>query len=137
MICYSNGPTLVARKPVTKGDIIDLCEFLENDIASFEPESVCEGGIEYNFKVNLPKVKCGIHRKPGQCGDIPYKSIRLGTHKWPSVGCIETWIENEDVIFQPGDMLELYFKSFCGAPWFSETEIEGIVEAFKKIGITK
>lgn len=53
---YNSGPYLKATKPITKGDIVQLCKilnkFYENAGIEFEPEPITEGGIVYKFKNN-------------------------------------------------------------------------------------
>lgn len=144
MATYNSGPRLFAHRCITKGDIMDLCEFLENDIASFEPEPIGGGGILYNFKVDIKTdIPCPVmnHSKVG-CGDNkPYKSIRLniGSIKWPYLqgDYINEWKENDDVILHRGDRADIFLKSFCGAPPFTRAEIEMIVEGFRTIGLLK
>jgi hypothetical protein len=53
---YINGFNLTATKPITKGDIVQLCKELnsrhETTQLKFEPEPITEGGIVYKFPDN-------------------------------------------------------------------------------------
>jgi len=64
---YTNGFYLTAVKPITKGDIVQLCKDLssrhEATGLKFEPEPITEGGIVYKFPDNSPHDE--------------YKSIRM------------------------------------------------------------
>jgi hypothetical protein len=55
---YTNGFYLTAVKPITKGDMVQLCKDLssrhEATGLKFQPEAITEGGIVYKFPDNSP-----------------------------------------------------------------------------------
>jgi hypothetical protein len=55
---YTNGFYLTAVKPITKGDMVQLCKDLDSRHEAtglkFQPEAITEGGIVYKFPDNSP-----------------------------------------------------------------------------------
>ena len=54
---YTDGYNIKAEKIIKKNDIITMCELLNqeeyyNNICTFEPEPITEGGIIFKFKNN-------------------------------------------------------------------------------------
>ncbi len=67
---YTGSYFLTARKPITKGDMVELCKDLNKQYEAtgitFQPEAITEGGIQYNLPSTFKRA---------------YKSIRMYFHK--------------------------------------------------------
>lgn len=129
------GLTLKTEKIITKNDIINMCNLLNNkdeysNLCKFEPEGISEGGILFKFKDANKKW---------------YKSVRLcvnngysqGKWYWVSDNYLPEWSESNDIIFNENEQFTLYLKSFHGAPLFTIEELKIWEECFNQIGITR
>lgn len=129
------GLTLKTEKIITKNDIINMCNLLNNkdeysNLCEFEPEGISEGGILFKFKDSNKKW---------------YKSVRLcvnngyskGKWYWVSDNYLPEWSESNDIIFNKNEQFTIYLKSFYGAPLFTIEELKIWEECFNQIGITK
>ena len=57
---YTEGFSVKTKRPITKNDIINLCDVLESkneyiNVCHFEPEPITEGGIIFKFKDDSKK----------------------------------------------------------------------------------
>ena len=129
------GLTLKTEKIITKNDIINMCNLLNNkdeysNLCKFEPEGISEGGILFKFK---------------DANEKWYKSVRLcvnngysqGKWYWVSDNYFPEWSESNDIIFNKNEQFTLYLKSFHGAPLFTIEELKIWEECFNQIGITR
>ena len=129
------GLTLKTEKIITKNDIINMCNLLNNkdeysNLCKFEPEGISEGGILFKFKDANKKW---------------YKSVRLCVNKgysqgkwyWVSDNYLPEWSESNDIIFNKNEQFTLYLKSFHGAPLFTIEELKIWEECFNQIGIIR
>lgn len=129
------GLTLKTEKIITKNDIINMCNLLNNkdeysNLCKFEPEGISEGGILFKFKDANKKW---------------YKSVRLcvnngysqGKWYWVSDNYLPEWSESNDIIFNKNEQFTLYLKSFHGAPLFTIEELKIWEECFNQIGIIR
>jgi len=125
------GLRLKTNKIITKGDIIELCEFLNQEYlgyCEFQPEGICEGGILYKFK----------HEQG-------YKSVRLcvnfgnsfGKWYWVDDNVMSEWYRNDDMIFKADNEFDIVLKNLEGAPQFTMEEIKLWEGCFQKIGINR
>ena len=130
------GFTLKTKRIISKDDIINMCELLNNhkeynNLCEFQPEGISEGGILFKFKNNFPNKW--------------YKSVRLCVNngysngKWYFISdnYLSEWTGNKDIIFDKNDKFTLFLKSFNGAPIFTNKELQIWEECFNKIGIIK
>jgi len=127
------GLTLRTKKDICKGDIVVLCEHLNDEFkgsCEFQPEGITEGGILYKFKD----------------GTTGYKSVRLcvGMHgsggKWYWVNketVMSEWSKNTDIIFTANTKFDTALKSLEGAPPFTKEELKIWERCFNKIDIIK
>lgn len=137
---YTQGLTLKTTKIITKNDIIDMCDLLNNreeysDLCTFHPEPITEGGIVFKFK------------EPGfdpNTGRKWYKTVRFQGKQagddWYPVNVntvLSEWTENYDIIFNPKRKFYMFLKSFHGAPLFTQQELQIWEECFNNIGIIK
>jgi len=129
---YTKGLTLKTQNIITKNDIINMCELLNNNdkyinLCKFEPEPITEGGIVFKFKDH----------------NTWYKSVRLCVSRNPSHGkwyrinnnVMSEWKGNNDIIFDQNNIFTIFLKSFHGAPLFTLDEIEIWEQCFNQIGI--
>ena len=104
-ITYTKGLTLKTQNVITKNDIINMCELLNNNdkyinLCKFEPEPIPEGGIVFKFKDDIKW----------------YKSVRLGVSYYPSNGkwyeinnnVISEWNGNNDIIFDQNNIFTIF-----------------------------
>ena len=123
---YTNGPTLKTERDIYKGDIINLCEILNNEYdgcCEFQPERISEGGILYNFKD----------------GTTGYKSVRLYIKRWGRIkdDVMSTWFENTDMLLDANTEINIFLKSFDGAPNFTIDELQIWERCFNQIGLKR
>lgn len=127
---YTEGFTVITKAPITKNDIIILCELLENkkeyiNLCKFEPERISEGGIVFKFKDESKEW---------------YKSVRFkGKHRWPFIkkDSLPEWKNNNDIIFEKNNEIVLFLKSFYNAPPFTLPELKLWNECLNQIGMSK
>ena len=133
---YTDGLRFKCLKDITKNDIIVLCDLLaanyNDNLCSFQPEGITEGGIKFVFDANCPSDW--------------YKSIRLCVYtgttggKWywvDNANVMIEWKNNDDLIFNKNATFHTFLKSFNGAPIFTIEELTIWVECFDQIGIRK
>jgi len=136
MSTYTNGFTLKTLKIITKNDIINMCNLLNNrdeyiNICKFLPEGIGGGGIIFNYK--------------NAVNDNWYKSVRLqvnngntgGKWYWVNDNVINEWTDNNDIIFDKNVKFTIFLKSFHGAPVFTLEELKIWELCFNQIGIIK
>jgi len=134
-ICtYTTGLNFKTERIITKNDIINLCNLLNNkdeysSLCEFKPEGITEGGILYKFK--------NEHDKKF------YKSVRLGICNnigkwcWINENVMTEWLDNDDIIFNKNVKFTTFLKSFNGAPLFTIEELKLWEQCFNQIGIVK
>ena len=136
MSTYTNGLTLKTLKIITKNDIINMCNLLNNrneynNLCEFKPEGICGGGIIFNFKNTV--------------NENWYKSVRLqvnncnteGHWYWINDNVINEWTNNNDIIFDKNVNFTIFLKSFHGAPVFTLDELKIWEQCFNQIDIIK
>jgi len=127
---YTSGLSFKTKKDITQNDIITLCNLLNNhelfnNICTFEPEPITEGGIIFKY-IN---------------GDQEwYKSMRLGLDgkDWPLSSInnpMVNWLNNNDIIINKDVRFNTYLKSFRNTPVFTQEELKVIEECFNKINV--
>jgi hypothetical protein len=134
---YTRGGTLKVQQNITKGNIATMCHLLSNhkayvNICEFAPEPITEGGIVYKFNETDTNNKW-------------YKTVRFhyfpgeSQYTWPRIGMdvMEQWNENSDVLFSKNNKIELFLKSFHGAPVFTQDELKIWEECFNQIGMKR
>jgi hypothetical protein len=121
MKTYTTGFKLKPTRAVVKGDIVRLCELLQQSFGegyNFEPEAILEGGIVWKDW-------------PGKSGEM-YKTMRFSYNvSWPSVSdnVMEDWKNSEDVtniINKPnncGKYVRTFLKAFDDAPYWTRKEL--------------
>jgi hypothetical protein len=136
----TRGLTLETTKGITKNDIINMCDLLNNkeeysNLCKFQPEAITEGGIKFNFKV--PGFD-EIAKKQW------YKSVRFYTQRpsgtWYGIDnntCVSDWTGSDDIIFNKKSKFTMFLKSHYGSPLFTQEELKIWEECFNKIGIIK
>lgn len=84
---YTGGMYLTAKKQITKGDLVSLCNDYNSkhgsDGMKFQPEPITEGGIVYKFPDNSPHGE--------------YKSIRMNFEE-PFIKRNKTFIPFESIL---------------------------------------
>ncbi len=138
---YGTGPTFRSARPITKGDIIRLCETLNQhplykDVCMFEPEPITEGGMVFRFlrQEQTGPRRCAVCRT---CSGPWYKTIRFHYRKFiiVSKAVMAEWKDNDEVIFPSNYILSTHLKSFHGAPPFTTEELRILAGAFCTIGL--
>lgn len=117
---YTNGPKFLVTHNVTKGDMVNIINEL-NEIfkpITFEPEPITEGGLIWK-------------------GVWGFKTIRLCNGTWPHVypDWRSTWPHNDEVIFHEGNVHCTTLKAFYGAPKWTMEEIDKFSTIFSKYGL--
>ena len=129
MATYTSGYTLKSLKDITKNDIIILCNLLNNnenyiDICTFEPEPITEDGIIYKFINN----------------NTWYKTVRFNLYvkwDWIDENVMTMWNKNKDILLRDKQKMNLFLKSFHGAPVFTLDELQIWESCFNEIGLKK
>jgi hypothetical protein len=90
---------------------------------TIHPEPITRGGLEYRFVNNMRW----------------YKTIRLNIDKWPWItpNTEAEWRDNEEVLLESGETINLFLKSFHGAPVFTLEELRDLEHLFNLIGFTR
>lgn len=129
------GFKIKSQKIITKNDIINICELLNQEefyknICTFEPEPISEGGIIFKF-INSPIEW--------------YKSMRIYFAKEYSGGdlgivkkdVMNEWKNNNDIIMNEKNIIKTYLKSFRNAPRFTQDELKIWESCFNKVGFIR
>jgi hypothetical protein len=158
---YVPGFDIKAEKDITKSDLVDLCEALNDRIgdqdskveppskkrrktsktttekekkkADFRPQAISEGGIEY-----CHERENGKQRKSFRIGfNTPYNTR---ARNWPRLNqetVMTDWQGSTDVIMRRGRCTNTYLKAWEPAPMFTKQELKTICEVFEKHGLTR
>ena len=129
---YQLGFTIQTTKPITKNDIITLCNLLNNckeykNVCEFEPEGICGGGILFKYKDDENnKGYKSLRFNLGQCN---------GNWGWVNDNVMTEWLNNEDVVVDKKKVFTTCLKSFHGAPSFTVKEENLLKRYCNKIGM--
>lgn len=151
---YTNGLVLKTTQPVTKNDIITLCNLLNErdeykDVCTFEPEPITEGGIVYRFNVRSPEqqrwyksVRLGIGNCPvDRTGEFSQRFLSQNRGKWDWIhhktNVMEEWNLSKDIVYPEHEKFRTFLKSFRGAPAFTQEELKIWEECLACIGVQK
>lgn len=118
MMYVKSYKQLLSTKNITKGDLILLCEYLEEELKQeFEPEAIAEGGI--------------VYKNP------PYKAMRIyfgwENYPWVPENVSAAWKNSEDIIL-PTDRVVITVLKSKDTKW-SKKELEVWLKCLKKIGL--
>jgi ssDNA-specific exonuclease RecJ len=132
---YTDGYYIKAEKIIIKNDIITMCELLNkeeyyNNICTFEPEPLTEGGIIFKFKNNK---------------NDWYKTMRIyftnyNGCEWYIVenNVMDEWKNNDDIIANKNNKkIRTFLKSFNNAPRFTQEELKIWEKCFNEIGFVR
>lgn len=144
---YTNGLVLKTTQPVTKNDIITLCNLLNErdeykDMCTFEPEPITEGGIVYRFNVKSPEQQRWYKSVRFNCISGLKNGFRQGkwyVGKWydVDVNVMEEWNLSKDIVYPEREKFWTFLKSFEGAPAFTQQELKIWEECLACIGVQK
>jgi hypothetical protein len=138
---YGRGPTFRSIRPITKGDMVRLCETLSEHplyrgVCALQPEPITEGGMVFRFlREEQPGPRrCAVCKT---CSGPQYKSIRFRYGRFIPVPreVMEEWKDCEEVVYSSNQVMSTHLKSFHGAPPFTVEELLVLAEALCTIGL--